>query len=342
MFKGIDEALLLEIGLRILVVLIILSLTALLAKLVKRAMARKEKLAGMDKTQYKFIAHLIRAFIYFIGFVSALYSIPSLRGLSTSIFAGSGILAIIIGLASQQAMSNIVSGFFIAMFKPFRLGDRVKLIGKDFIGIVEDITLRHTVIRTFDNKRVIIPNSTINSAILENANIVDKKTFKFFEIGISYDSDIDRAIAIIREEVLKHPNFLDNRTDKEKKEKKDLVKIRLLKFTESAMIIRAWIWTKDPGTAFNIGCDLNIIIKKRFDQEGIEMPHTHQTIVLKKDIIRKREAMKQHYLSSIHPGALTEPSDTHTPLEKNQYPRDNGEGTDDSTDQFSEPSSEWG
>lgn len=282
-----DTDTLIDIGIQAGVVLLILIFTVITAKLVRKVLSRKERLMGMDKTRYKFLTHFFTGLIYFVGILLALYSIPSLRGLSTSIFAGSGVLAIIIGFASQQAFSNIVGGIFIAVFKPFRLGDRIKFVGKDFIGVVEDINLRHTVIRTFDQKRIVVPNSVISSEILENANIVDQKILKFFEIGISYDSDIDKAMAIIKEEALKHPLYLDNRTEEDIAENVEPVRVKVIGFGDSSVNLRAYIWTKDPVDAYNLACDLNKSVKERFDSEDIEIPFPYRTLVYKKDVEKK-------------------------------------------------------
>ncbi|NIM17805.1 MAG: mechanosensitive ion channel [Candidatus Aminicenantes bacterium] len=279
--KIINKDVLIEIGIRVGVVVVILIVTVILAKLVKKAMSKKDHFVKIDTTQYKFLSHMITGLIYFFGLLLAIYSVPALRGLATSIFAGSGVLAIIIGFASQQALSNVVSGIFIAMFKPFRIGDRIRLVGKDFIGIVEDITLRHTVIRTFDYKRIIIPNSVISAEVLENAHIVDKRTQKFFEIAISYDSDIDKAMQIIKEEALKHPRFLDNRTEEEIADNEEPVKVRVIGFGDSSVNLRAYVWTNSPTDAFILGCDLNKSVKERFDNEGIEIPFPYRTLVFK-------------------------------------------------------------
>lgn len=281
MFAEINKDMLIEIGIRAGIFLLILLVTALVAKLVKRAMAKKIELVKIDATQYKFLGHFIKGLIYFFGLLLAIWSIPGLRGLSTSIFAGSGVLAIIIGFASQQAFSNVVNGIFIAIYKPFRIGDRIRFVDKDFIGIVEDITLRHTVIRTFDNKRIVVPNAVINSEILENANLVDEKTIKFLDAGISYDSDIDKAMAIIKEEALNHPEFIDIRTEEEIANNEEPVKVFMLGFGDSSINLRAPICAKDPGTAFRMGCDLNKRIKERFDEEGIEIPFPYRTLVFK-------------------------------------------------------------
>ncbi len=279
MVEIINKDLLLELGYRILVVVLIFMITWIFAQLVKRTMARKTTFVRIDSIQYKFLAHFLNMFIYFLGMVIAVYSVPLLRGLATPIFAGSGVIAIIIGFASQHAFSNIVGGIFIALFRPFRIGDRLKLVEKNFIGIVEDISLRHTIIRTFDNKRIIIPNSVISTEVLENENIIDQKMIRYFEVHVSYDSNLDQAIKIIEAEAMAHPDFLDNRTDEQKEANEKSLRVRVLELGRDSILLRAYIWTRDPSAAFNLGCDMNKSVKERFEREGISIPFPHRMII---------------------------------------------------------------
>ncbi|MFH1408978.1 MAG: mechanosensitive ion channel family protein [Nanoarchaeota archaeon] len=270
---------------RIIVVIIILSCTFILAKIVRsfmdRAAKRQRRLLKVDDTHFKFMKHALTAIIYIVGFGIAIYTIPAFRALSVSLLAGAGVLAVVIGFASQQAFSNIISGVFIVIFKPFRVGDRIR-IGTDVSGIVEDINLRHTVIKTFENKRVIIPNSIISNEKIENAHLGDEEVCKFVEFSISYDSDIDKAFRLMQEEALKHPLTIDKRTSEEKKNKEPVVRTKVLGFGDSSVNLRAWVWAKDPADATMLGWDLNKAIKQRFDKEGIEIPFPYRTIVYKK------------------------------------------------------------
>jgi small-conductance mechanosensitive channel len=276
-----NEKILLNLVIRIFVFSMVVAITMLGVNLTRKIMDSNHRLKELDPTQFTFIKHFLAGIIYFIGFMSAVYTIPTFRSLVVSIFAGSGVLAIIIGFASQQAFSNIVSGIFIAIFKPFRIGDRVKLIGKETFGVIEDITLRHTMIRTFENKRIIIPNSVISNEIIENSNIVEDKVCNHIEIGISYDSDEDKAIQIITEEAMKHPSFLDNRTFEEINSGEPSVNVRVVGFGDSSVNLKAWVWSKDTVSGFIMKCDLNKSIKKRFDNEGVEIPFPYRTIVFK-------------------------------------------------------------
>lgn len=148
---------------------IILFVTWIAAKITKKALTRGLKFyAGTEKaTQYNFFTYLITSMVYFVGIFSAITMIPSLQSAAFSILASSGIIALIAGFASQQAFANVISGFFIELFAPFVVGDYIR-VNKDSEGIVEDITLRHTILKTKEDKRILIPNATLNTAIIEN------------------------------------------------------------------------------------------------------------------------------------------------------------------------------
>ena len=240
-----------------------------------------EKL-NTDPTRYKFFKHILTATITMVGLGLAIYSIPTLKALAISLFAGAGIIAVIIGFASQAAFSNIVSGVFIVIFRPFGIGDRINIAGNaEFSGVVEDITLRHTIIRNYENRMVIMPNSVISNETVINSTIIDEKVCMWFEIGISYDSDVDLAFKIIEEEAEKHPNLLDTRSSQDLKDQVRKVVVRVMGYGDSSVDLRASLWAESPPKGFVMSKDLNKSIKARFDSEGIEIPFPHRTIVFK-------------------------------------------------------------
>ena len=257
----------------LLVFIIIIASTMSSNWLARRAYTRlmKKSADNEDLTSFKFVGNALTAIIYTIGIIFAIREFPPLRTFAGSLLAGAGILAAIVGFASQQAFSNIVSGIFIVLSKPFRVNDRLKI--KDiYSGIVEDITLRHTVIRDFENRRIIIPNAVINNEILVNADYNDDPVCKFVEIAIGFTTDIDKVKNIIAEEIGKHPLYLDRRTEVEKEEGKPLVIVRMVRMTDWAMILRGDAWANNHAQAFDLYCDLLESIKKRSDTEGVETP----------------------------------------------------------------------
>lgn len=239
-----------------------------------------------DPTQYKFLSNALGFIIYTVALIIVFMSIERLKEFGLALFASAGILAAIIGFASQAAFSNIVSGIFIVIFKPFRVGDIIKVATN--AGIVEDITLRHTVIQDFENKRLVIPNSIISSETIHNYNIIEDLVCNHIHFGISYDSSVDLATKIIQEEAMAHRNFIDKRTDEDKAEGDPAVMVRLIEFGESSLNLRAYVWTADPIKGFELKCDINKSIKERFDREGIEIPFPYRTIVYKE--AKKKES----------------------------------------------------
>jgi small-conductance mechanosensitive channel len=247
-----------------------------------RALTKSSEQLKVDPTKYHFLKNGLDFVIFLGAIILILYSIPELKNLGVSLFASAGIIAAIIGFASQEAFSNIVSRIFIVIFKPFRVDDRIQ-VGTLVMGRVEDIALRHTVVRNFENRRFVIPNSVISREIILNSTIVDEKLANFVQIGISYDPYIDRAMDLMREECMAHPLLIDNRSQEDKDKGIPVVVIKVISLSESSVDLRATCWTKNLTDGFELRTDLLKSIKQRFDREGIEVPFPHRTIVMKKD-----------------------------------------------------------
>jgi small-conductance mechanosensitive channel len=266
-------------------ILIIIGITIVVSFLfrlfIKASERRLMKKEGYDLTGYSFLKHIINSLIYIIGISTALVQVPELKIVGHSLLAGAGVASLVLGLASQQALSNIMSGILIVIFKPFRINDRIT-IRENVTGIVEDINLRQVVIRDFENNRIIIPNSVIGSELIVNAHISDNKSCKFIDVGIGYSSDVERALEIMKEEVTKHPLHIDNRTAEEKKNHLPVAIARVIGLGESSVNLRCWAWSQNAADGYIMECDLLQSIKKRFDIEGIEIPFPQRTVTVKK------------------------------------------------------------
>jgi small-conductance mechanosensitive channel len=271
----------------LLLVVIVLAAAAIINLVVRflmnKVIKRTTKKINVDPTNFSFIKNSIGFIIYFIAIIVIFLKIPFLKTFGAGLIASAGILAAIIGFASQKAFANIIGGIFILMFKPFRVGDTIE-VGSNMKGVVEEITLRHTVIRNYENRRMIIPNANISDETIINSTITDSRIRKFVEFGISYDSDIDKAITIIREEIGKHKNFVDNRTDKEKKDGIPAVAVVVTSLADFSVNLRAYAWAPGNDEAFGLQCDVLKSVKERFDREGVEIPFPYRTIVYKKDL----------------------------------------------------------
>lgn len=285
-------------------------------RLLERHFTKVSSKLHMDPTSFRMFRHIVVALIYFMGIALVIYSIPSLQNLSVALFTGAGIAGIVIGFAAQSTLSNIIAGISLAVFQPFRVGDRLNIMNE--YGKVTDLNLRHTVIITWDNRRLIIPNSMISNEAIINWTIEDPAVIWPIDVGISYDADIDQARRIMIEEARKHPNvmppqevqysvvkpsliksetlkmgFIDSPVlhpvDPDFRERGE-VKVNVVELGESSVNLRMNVWFKDRSVAYSSGCEIREAIKKRFDKEGIEIPYPYRTIVYKTDLEKEKKA----------------------------------------------------
>lgn len=262
--------------------LLIYGFTRFLVMLVRFFFRRAERKSVLiiDSNNSGFIQRMIVYSIYMVGVTGFLALIPGMEQVTKSLLAGAGILAMAVGLASQEALGNIVSGIFIVFAKPFRVGDFIQVDG-GITGTVTEITLRHTLIRSPDNRMIIIPNAKINSSTITNSTIGDQSTCAFVEVGVSYDTVLPRAIEVMRNEIEKHALLIDHRTAEDKEADVPKVIIRVMELGDSAITLRAWAWAATTGNAFAMKCDLLLCIKERFDRESIEIPYPYFNQIVK-------------------------------------------------------------
>lgn len=246
-----------------------LAITVTVARLVNRMMARHfrrvSKRMDVSKTSSRLLRRLISAGIYILGIGIAVYMIPGARQLSFALFASAGFIGIVVGFAAQQAFSNIIAGIFIALFDPFRVNDKIET--QAHYGTVEDITLRHTVINTPSNERVIVPNAAILDDYIINYSITDEKSRYAIELSISYEDSIDAARTIMLEEADEHELTETGEST-----------VRVKNLGDNGVLLELRIWALDRSDAWSAGQELRETIKKRFDEAGITIPFPQRTI----------------------------------------------------------------
>ena len=263
------------IALTIIVMLVAVKITN---RLFRRVTDHMKSVNKSGATLAAFLRYPILFLIYFAAFAIIVSSIPPINAAMNKLLAAGGVLAVVFGLAGQEALGSVAAGVMILAFRPFVIGDVVNVVSEGVTGTVEKITLRHAVLRTIENKRVIIPNSTMNTSVVENADYGDKKVCLTMDVGITYESDLDRALAILADEVARHPDYLDRRTEEDKEKGVPLVTVRVNELADSAVVLRALLWGKDNGTAFAMRAELLRRIKNRFDAEGIGLAYPHLVV----------------------------------------------------------------
>lgn len=243
---------------------LILVITFLIAGLARQITKRTRS----DRIIFRFVRNVINVAIYLVGISLALNQLPGFNvGLQT-LLAGSGIAALAIGLAAQESLGNAINGVVMTISKPFEAGDRIRLVNADITGYVENITLRHTVIRTFMNSRIIVPNSLINKDLIENSNFHGAKASAFIDVIIRYDADLEEARRIMAEVVEGHPDFVDPRSPDEMHLPKVEVYVRSLGVY--GVELRTSMWTENVGMSFAACSEVRRRVKHAFDQAGIE------------------------------------------------------------------------
>ena len=264
----------------VIIIIVAYAVGKVLSLLIRRYIRRSARIMHFDPTNYSFLQNAVSFIVFICATLFIFYRIPALHTIGKTLFAGAGIVAAVIGFASQEAFSNIISGVFIVIFKPFSVGDYIKLLSNNQIGVVEDITIRHTVIKSIENRRIVIPNSVISREAIMNSSLTDPRIKFNLEIVVIYEADIEKALDIMKEEAQKHPNFLDTRGEEEKANGISPVVAKVVALEDNGVRCRAYVWAKDNDTAFEMKCDLLKSVKDRFDKEDIRISHAQRLMGL--------------------------------------------------------------
>jgi small-conductance mechanosensitive channel len=183
---------------RLVIAAVVFAAVSLLARAIDWWLMRRP-LPPQAATRYKVLRRSITVTILVVGFFSALLVIPQVRAIAGGLLASSAVLGVIIGFASQRTLGNFVAGLLIAISQPVRLGDRVSYAGED--GVVEEIGLTFTFIRTRDDARIVVPNEKLVSDTIRNASIRSRGTFAEVTVQVPLSADLQAAVAALREDV---------------------------------------------------------------------------------------------------------------------------------------------
>jgi small-conductance mechanosensitive channel len=226
----------------------------------------------VDRMAVKFLAKLLRYCVYCFAFVAYAHFVPALSSLGAASLTSLSVITIIVGLAAQNTLGNLVAGISLLLYRPFKLGDRLQVLAPTGVetGIVENLTLGYTWLKTDDNRRVVVPNSLMASQTAINLTGDDPRVICSVPISISYGSDIDKARAILIELAGQHSKT------------KQVFACPLTQLGSSGMVLTLDVWCADALTAITVRCDLLEQATKRFAIEGIGIP-IPQTIVVLKD-----------------------------------------------------------
>jgi small-conductance mechanosensitive channel len=188
---------------RIAIAAAVFVVVTLLARMLDWWLARR-KLPPEAVTRYRVLRRSLTVAILVIGLFSALLVIPQVRAVAGGLLASSAVLAVIIGLASQRTLGNFIAGILIALTQPIRLGDRVTYGGVD--GVIEEIGVSYTFIRTTDGARLVVPNDKLASDTILNASIRNRETLAEITVQLPLTCDLRAAVDALREEISSESN----------------------------------------------------------------------------------------------------------------------------------------
>jgi small-conductance mechanosensitive channel len=183
---------------RIVIAAVVFAVISLLARLVDYRLVHRP-LPPEAATRYRVLRRSVTAAILVVGFFSALLVIPQVRAVAGGLLASSAVLGVIIGFASQRTLGNFVAGLLIAVSQPVRLGDRVVYAGER--GIVEEIGLTYTFIRTLDGARLVVPNEKLASDTIRNASIRSRESYAEITVQVPLTTDLRAAVGGLRDEL---------------------------------------------------------------------------------------------------------------------------------------------
>lgn len=227
----------------------------------------------VDETIVRYIVRIKNLLVSLIAFLIYASLVPGLRALMGTLVAGAGITALVVGFAAKSTLANLISGISLAVYRPVRIGDNLSIDGE--YCTVEDITLRHTIVRTWQQKRLIIPNAKMDEMTITNYSIINPKMRCTIELGVSYDTDIDLARRLILEEA--------NRCPHRDKDAVDPV-VKVISHGDFSIGLRLYMQVPNVDHFYYGKFWILENVKKRFDKEGIEIPFPYRTVVYKKDL----------------------------------------------------------
>ncbi len=232
--------------------LIIYSIAFIVRKLLPKNFSQQRKM-------------IINRFITYSGIIILFFIVVSELDINlTAIFGAAGIIGIVIGVASQTSIGNIVSGFFLVSEKSFELGDVIRI--GDKTGTVYSIDLLSIKIRTFDNLLLRIPNQTVISSEVINITKFPIRRYDL-DLSVAYKEDLGKVTSIIKEVVRKNPLCLD--------EPEPLITFKT--FGDSGINILLGVWF-EKANFLKVKNSIFREIKEAFDSEGIEIPFPHVSI----------------------------------------------------------------
>jgi small conductance mechanosensitive channel len=248
-------------GLKVIGAILILIIGRIMAGILRRAVRKILTRTNTDRSIVSFVGSLVYALVIVFVIIAVLQKF----GVETaSLVAVLGAATFAIGFALQGSLSNFAAGVMILLFRPYKVGDFIDAAG--VMGSVKDIKLFTTILATPDNIKIIVPNSKIFGDTIKNITAYDTRRVQV-EVGISYDSSIQKAFDVIMNLIKTDPRILT--------EPAPVIAATALGDSSVNVVIRPWVKKEDY---WDVYFDLTRKIKETLDENGIVIPFPQRVV----------------------------------------------------------------
>jgi len=248
-------------AIKVVMALVIFFVGRMITRMVVNISTGMMKKSGMDTMLVSFLGNILNAVLLAVVIIAAL---DQLGVETTSLLAVLGAAGLAVGLALKDSLSNFSAGVMLIIFRPFKDGDFIEAAG--VAGIVEKIGIFNTVMRTGDNREIIVPNSHIYGGTITNVSARDTRRIDLV-IGIGYDDDIRQAKTVLKDIIKADERILADPAPT----------LGVLELADSSVnfYVRPWVNSAD---FWSVRTDLLETIKLTFDEQGISIPYPQQDV----------------------------------------------------------------
>ena len=245
----------------------------LLLRLEKKA--SKRLLAQKQNINLRFVESIVRFVLILLAVEWVVMSSPLTRPFGRVLFQGTAIIGAIAGFAAQPVIADIICGLMMSATRPFDIGDRIELEDGSS-GIVKDITLRHVELIGLDTARLIYPNSRLNSMKITNMSRGGARS-AIFKFSVAYDTDVDRAKAVILDAVAESPYSIPGKPGKGGV---GYAPVYFMEYADSCLIMKTTVYYTPAHTTETVVDDVNSRVKRALNENGIEIPYNYLNVIM--------------------------------------------------------------
>ncbi|MBD3271150.1 MAG: mechanosensitive ion channel [Elusimicrobia bacterium] len=229
-------------------------------RIVDRLERRQFEAISSVETKITISRKIFNMGIYFFGLVILLMQFEAVRNIGAGLLASAGVAGLVIGMAAQNTLSNIIAGISISFAQPVRLNDAV--IFENDWGTIEEISLMHTIIRTWDNRRIVVPNNVLSNRVVQNWTIKDPSLLGVVMLYVDYTCDINTIKKWLKEIIDQSTYSTDER----------VAVVQVVDFTEKTMVVRILGKGPDSPSTWNLRCEIREKLIGKFREAGLPLP----------------------------------------------------------------------